>query len=118
MSKGSEASLQKALMQYGALRGLVLHRRNVGAGKFKGDSGKDYFVKFSTVGESDLWGIQPGTGRHVEIECKAPGKKPTPAQTLWINGVRALGGLAFCVDNFDEGRHLIDCIAENNFGEV
>ena len=80
--------------------GITLWRRNVGA--FHVD---DRFIRCAEPGQSDLWGYDWPRGsewsRHWEIETKATGKRPTPAQLIWLKASTARGWVAFWADNVD-----------------
>jgi len=77
---------------------ITLHRRNTGAVKAS-YKGKSRFVRFSEPGQSDLWGIQPKTGRHIEIEVKREGEEPTEKQREWLQSCRDSGAIAFWADS-------------------
>lgn len=94
-----ESDILKAVMDYLGAQGFSMFRRNTGAMQM----GKR-FVRFSQPGQADLWGVQRGTGRHVEVEAKSPGKKPTPEQTAWLEAMREAGAVAFWCDSVDDCR--------------
>lgn len=98
---GPEASLVKATMDLLAAMGCRAYRRNVGVMK-KGDS----FVRFNRVGMSDVWAIAPN-GRHIEIELKSPGEKPSDEQRNWLLEVAAANALAFWSDDIDDLREKL-----------
>ncbi len=78
--------------------GLIVYRRNVGFFLFGEGDDKRAFQAGET-GQADLWGWDPRTGRHWEIEVKAPDKKPTAKQTAWLKRCHATGCVAFWADN-------------------
>jgi hypothetical protein len=96
-----ESEIQKQIIEYAwyTFR-LKLYRRNTGAmsGTY---NGKKRFVRFSEPGQADLWGIQPKTGRHVEVEVKRPGQVPTEAQYQWLVDCIQAGAIAFFADSVD-----------------
>jgi len=47
-------------------------------------------------GIPDFVGVYKGLS--VMVECKAPGKKPTPRQEIQIAAIRAAGGTVFVID--------------------
>ena len=47
------------------------------------------------------------------IEFKAPGNKPTPAQTREHIRIRDAGGYVFVVDNIDKGKYIVDMVNLN-----
>lgn len=96
-----EREVQASIVEYfAAVYKIELHRRNTGAvpASYKG---KDRFIRFSKPGMADLWGIEPGTGRHIEIETKRKGKTPTEKQSLWLEWCQAQGAIAFYADSLD-----------------
>jgi hypothetical protein len=81
-----------------------LHRVNAGSVRTK----EGY--RFSTgvpKGYSDLSGHRRGDGKAVYIECKMPGRKPTPEQIKFIEGARADGCIAGVVHSVAEAWELI-----------
>ena len=42
-------------------------------------------------------------GRVLFIEFKAPGKKPTALQLMWLRDLHWQGFAAICIDNVEEG---------------
>lgn len=91
-----EAAVQSVVMDYLNLIGWRVWRRNVGAMKLDAKR----FVRFGVAGMADLEGIAKG-GRHVEIEVKAPGKKPTLHQLAWLEQCRSQGAIALWCDSVD-----------------
>lgn len=68
--------------------GCVVWRNNVGVDTARG-------VRYGLcVGSADLIGIAPD-GRFLAVECKAPRGRTTEAQRLFLELVRARGGIAF-----------------------
>jgi hypothetical protein len=52
---------------------------------------------FGVGGISDRIAVLPN-GRILAIECKAPGKKPTPLQTKFLDAIDKNNGRSFVVD--------------------
>ena len=99
---GPESAVLKAVMDYLThIKRWPCWRRNVGGGRFQNPSGKQYFVRFAEVGQSDVWFIADG-GIHGEIETKAPGRKPSPEQYNWLESVNRAGGIAIWCCSVDE----------------
>ena len=88
-----ETDLKKGIQDWLSLRGFYSWIHNVGAVKFRSDSGRDRFVKFGAKGQSDIFVILKG-GRLCVIETKMPGKKPTTDQVGFMTEVERLGGIA------------------------
>lgn len=96
-----ERDVSRAIVDYfAAVYRITLHRRNTGAVKAS-YKGKARFIRFSTAGQSDLWGILPKTGRHIEIEVKRAGKEPDDDQSSWLASCRNLGAIAFWANSVD-----------------
>ena len=80
--------------------GITLWRRNVAAIKIG-----NRFFRCAEPGQSDLWGtdrlVPFSWSRHWEIETKAPGKRPTIDQLIWLKASTARGWVAFWGDNVD-----------------
>jgi len=57
-------------------------------------------------GASDLIGWSR-EGLFLAIEVKAPGKRPTPAQAMFIDAVRSAGGIAFACSTAAEASDLL-----------
>lgn len=69
--------------------GATVWRNNVG--KLQDRNGR--WVTYGLcVGSSDIIGIF--NGRFVAIECKIPGKHPTPEQAAFLSAVNKAGGIA------------------------
>lgn len=65
--------------------------------KKTGEQGRDRFVSAGQKGIPDIMGIYKGVS--VGIECKKPGKKPTPYQIAFMKRMVKAGGIAFvCTD--------------------
>lgn len=76
--------------------GYMVWRNNVGAMPYQDRFGRSRMVRFGQVGMSDLFAIQPKTGRFVAIEVKTPKTKnnTTRFQEDFINQVNHYGGIA------------------------
>lgn len=107
-----ESDVLLAVRDYLGICGFDVFRRNTGA--MRGThNGKARFVRFSSPGAADLWGIQRHTGRHLEVEVKAPGKRPSPAQLAWLAAMRRNRSIAFWCDSVERCREeLTRALAE------
>lgn len=91
---GPEAGLQKGALQLlRTVHGVYCWRNNTGSWKVG-----DRYVKFGLKGSSDILGVLGPHGRFLAVELKAQGEKPTPEQRVFLEAVRALGGVAVWVD--------------------
>ncbi|MBY0525548.1 MAG: VRR-NUC domain-containing protein [Gemmataceae bacterium] len=97
MREQKEADILRDCLTWLKLHGVFCWRQNQGAiaGEY---NGKRRFLRFTSMaGVSDILGVLPPTGRLLAIECKRPGRKPTPEQEAFLDIVRHCGGVAFCV---------------------
>lgn len=94
-----EADIQRAIVDYLAVRGFRVFRRNVMGlvPMVKGGA-----VRVGFQGQADLHGWQIGTGRAVEIEIKRPGEHPTAFQAAWIANARADNVIAFVTSSVED----------------
>lgn len=84
-----EGQVQSEILEYLRARGIFHWRSNNGAIRAHGR-----MIQFGKIGASDILGIMPD-GRLLAIEVKAAGKYPTTAQAIFINDIKARGGVAF-----------------------
>lgn len=80
-----ESDLVKGCLQLLTARRWFCWRINTGALR----SGRR-LVRFGNVGQADVGAVKDG--RYLEVECKLPGNKPTPAQEAWGAALRRAGG--------------------------
>lgn len=80
-----ETTLQRALLAAlpARLPWLRLYRRMVGTAEVRGAT-----VSFGVKGQSDLYGWDARTGRHVEVELKAAGGRLSEEQDRWLGYAR------------------------------
>lgn len=94
-----EKVILQGMLQACALCGIRVQRQNTGA--LPDVTGR--FVRFGRKGNLDLSGIMPAgsccAGRKLEIETKAPGKRPTKEQYARMAEINGDGGLAFWTDD-------------------
>lgn len=110
-TKPKEADIQRDCLATLKSMGIQVWRRNVSAmfGEYKG---KSWAVRSGEPGQSDSWGIFPKRyyvrnvahecdrpGHHFELEFKAPKKRPTLAQILWLRSTNETTGASFWADN-------------------
>lgn len=96
--KRKEKDIQKAILDYLALfpKKVKVWRQNTGALKID-----NRFVRFGQKGAADITGILYG-GRRLEIEVKAPGKYPSPAQRAFGADIIKFGGVYFVARDVDD----------------
>ncbi len=98
-----EKDIQRAILQYLALRGILAWRVNSGAvsGTYKG---KQRFVRFNGAeGCSDIIGMIPGRlfdpprvgATFLAVEVKRPNQKPTEKQQRFLDMVSDAGAISF-----------------------
>lgn len=102
-----ESKVQRSIIIRLRRLGIVLWRRNVGA---LTDSRGNH-VRFAAPGQSDLWGILPD-GRHLEIEVKRPGNKPTDLQLAWLKAMKACEAVAWWSDNANDCERVAQAILQ------
>ncbi len=97
MREQKESDILRDCLTWLKLHGVFCWRQNQGA--ITGQhNGKRRFLRFTSMtGVSDILGILPPSGRLLALECKRPGRKPTPEQEMFLDVVRQNGGVAFCV---------------------
>ena len=84
----------KRLNKYG---NIWAWRRGVGAHQVGGR-----WVRYGQPGQADIEGIITAeAGVHLEVEVKAPGKKPTPKQLAWLAACASSGAVALWVDSVE-----------------
>jgi hypothetical protein len=92
-----ETELVGACLRLLALRGVFAWRNNSGAFVI-GKGRARRFVRAGAVGAPDIIGVLPG-GRFLAVECKRPGRRPTPAQDAFLDRLRQAGALALVIDD-------------------
>lgn len=118
--KRTESDLVRAVLQYLATRKDVVAWRNNSGMRIGEYKGRKHVVRFGGLsGASDILGwrreveeaYEPTTtlpyyvARFLAIECKLPGKTPTPAQQSFLELVRSHGGIAVLAYSLDDVIH-------------
>jgi hypothetical protein len=96
--KIKEADVLNAVLQYMAVMKIPAWRNNTGA--LKNQYGR--LVRFGKKDSADITGIDPKTGRRIEIECKAPGESLRAGQKEFLDMINRNGGIGICVHSVDE----------------
>jgi hypothetical protein len=86
MIKVTEADIQKAILQYLAVKHIFHFRNNTGATKTE----RGGFVRFGTPGSPDI--IVVDKGIFIGIEVKRPGGKLSPHQKAFCDALLQAGG--------------------------
>jgi hypothetical protein len=96
--KVKEADVINAVFQFMRIMKIPAWRNNTGA--FKNDYGQ--FVRFGKKDSADITGIDPKTGRRIEIECKAPGESLRAGQREFLDMINRCYGIGICVHSVEE----------------
>lgn len=99
----SEHQIMDAIQDLLRYDGYKVWRNNVGAMPYQDKYGKSRMVRFGQAGMSDLFAIQPKTGRFIAIEVKTPKTINTvkPWQQDFIDQVNHYGGIGMVAWNVD-----------------
>jgi len=105
MTKAKEGELVKSVISLLQAHGFVVFRRNTGAFKAsyttKDGKTRERFVRFSETGAADIYGWQVLSGRHIEVEVKRLGQRPSATQLIWLDQARDAGCIAFWTDSME-----------------
>jgi hypothetical protein len=93
-----ESDVISAVMQYLSINRIPIWRQNTGA--LKNEHG--YYIRFGIKGSADITGIDPKTGRRIEIECKVPGRTLRKEQREFLDMINKWYGIGICVHSVDE----------------
>jgi hypothetical protein len=96
--KVKEADVMNAVFQYMGIMKIPVWRNNTGALRTPGGG----FVKFGKKDSADITGIDPKTGRRIEIECKAPGESLRAGQREFLDMINRCCGIGICVHSVEE----------------
>jgi hypothetical protein len=96
--KVKEADVLNAALRYLAVMKIPAWRNNSGA--LKNQRGR--LVRFGKKDSADITGIDPNTGRRIEIECKAPGEDLRAGQREFLDMINRCYGIGICVHSVEE----------------
>jgi hypothetical protein len=96
--KVKEADVLRAVDQWLALNRIPHWRQNSGALK----NARGQLVRFGKKDSADFTGIDPKTGRRLEIECKAPGESLREGQRQFLDMINRCYGIGICVHSIEE----------------
>lgn len=91
----SERDVTANIVNFLRAEGWAMRRKNVGLFYTKDGRGQ----RIGTPGEPDWEAIRGG--QHFDVEMKAPGRKPEPAQLEYIARFNAIGNVATWADSFE-----------------
>lgn len=108
MKKPLESDIQKQILQYLSLLGIVHWRQNSGAFVVPAGAGsRRRYVRAGMPGVSDIIGLLPN-GRFLAIEVKRPGEQPTELQQAFLSAVNHSGGLAFVARSVNDVQSTLE----------
>jgi hypothetical protein len=97
----SEAPIQRLIIaRLNCIPGVGVWRQNTGAVETEGG-----FVRFGIPGQADVTGAvrrPDGIAQRLEIECKAPGKKPSAVQRGFRERMIEIGALHIVAYELDD----------------
>ena len=93
---GSEAAIQKQIINYLTRIGAVVLRTN--SGQIATATG--HTIRLGAAGTSDLTALHRGIWYSIEV--KKPGNHPTPLQSAYLERVNTAGGVGFVATSLDE----------------
>lgn len=108
-----EKEIQRAIMDYLKAHPKVafVGRFNSGVAANQGNDGKTRYTRFSTVrGFPDIHGMLKG-GAAFYFEVKRPSGRATPEQELFIEMVKAFGGIAAVVYSVTDAHNVLEAHA-------
>jgi len=115
--------IQTPIFSYMVSLGFFVFRINQGTMKVKDRYGTRY-IKFavwqilgekkSSAGIADLMGICK-CGMTIWLECKLPGKSPTPSQSLFLECLEEYQSIGAVVHSIDEGIEIIENHLESDY---
>lgn len=99
----TEHEIMNSIIDLLNYEGYYVWRNNTGAQKYN-YNGRDRWVRFGQPGFSDVFAIQPRTGKFVALEVKHPSRKnsATYQQLEFIRKVKEQGGIASVVSSTEE----------------
>lgn len=104
LPESSEKQIQNAIIELLNYEKYFVWRNNTGAQKFQNADGPTRWIRFGQPGFSDIFAIQPKTGRFVALEVKTPRTRnsATRFQLDFIQRVQEQGGIAAIVTSTED----------------
>jgi len=105
----SEHAIMNAIIDLLRYENYYVWRNNTGAQKHT-YNGRERWVRFGKPGFSDIFAVQPKTGRFIALEVKTPRTKnsATRFQLDFIQRIKDQGGIAAVVCSAEEVIALLD----------
>ena len=106
----AEADIQSCVLEYLRWHPKVawIERVNSGSAWLPGKGGQERPVQFHTIsGCSDLIGMLK-TGQFLAVECKRPGKAPTPLQAAFLARVKKAGGVSGYATSIESAKAILE----------
>ncbi|HYT89672.1 MAG TPA: hypothetical protein VEL76_13275 [Gemmataceae bacterium] len=118
MKKSTEQDLVRQVLQLLKLRGVLCWRQNQGAARYRSESGRSRFVRFSSMpGIADVLAVLPG-GRFLACEVKIGRNQTTPEQAAFLAAVRSAGGVAAVIRDVRELDALLAQLHQDRAGHA
>lgn len=95
-----ESAIQQQILEYLQFKGIFCWRNAVGSREVI-RNGKKKVYMFGKKGISDILGVMPD-GRFLAIEVKTKKGKTSQYQTMFLNDVANMGGVAFVARSIDD----------------
>jgi hypothetical protein len=115
----TEQTLVNACLQLLRLRGFLCWRQNQGAARFRSETGRSRFVRFSTMpGVSDVLAVLPPSGRLLAVEVKVGKNRTTPDQEAFLAALQAAGGVAVVIRDIQLLLDLLDRLQDAKDGAI
>jgi hypothetical protein len=113
-----EIDIIRVCLSWLRLHGVYCWRQNQGAVTAVWH-GEPRFFRFASVpGISDIIGLLPPTGRLLAVEVKRPGERPRAEQQVFLDVIRANGGLAMCVHSLAELQAALPQVEDGGDGDL
>jgi hypothetical protein len=108
-----EGDVLKAVLDCLGLWGIDANRQNTGAMP----NAKGRLVRFGRPGDPDITGTLPG-GRRLDLEVKAPGKRPTPEQLDRLRLANDQGAVGLWIDDAKELARILPRLCDGARVEI
>ena len=103
-----ETALVHQVIDYLELKGHLVTRFNTGAARATSSTGRQYMLRFGSVGWADVMGTEKGTGTTIAVECKVGKNTRTEAQIRFANWVLANNAIYILAYSLDDVINYFD----------